>query len=337
MTRITIATSAAEMEQLCPLWEKIAAQRAHAIDSGEVTPRAPADARYTLFQSFDWNLEAARAFIATERPHVIAVQDANGAAIIPACIRRQGSGHGPELSLLGEELFDYRCPIATHASALAEAFAVLAQQQLPIRVVAVRDGNSGFFPGFILEPFAGAPRILRAESPNFYHAKLGRMLRRLQRGGCMINTRSSADVRILTEIYRLKTLQPNGALFTDPARVRMICNIAMRVPGQIEVFTLESGSTLVAALIALRDHSVRRFYTTYFNEAWAKDSPGIALLHEVARQSLAAGLDCDLMTGQQPYKMRLATSEVPLFTAVASASEIRKNVASQGRAFPMSS
>ena len=34
---------------------------------------------------------------------------------------------------------------------------------------------------------------------------------------------------------------------------------------------------------------------------------------EVTCQSLAAGLDCDYMTGEQPYKMRLATASAPLY------------------------
>ncbi len=39
-------------------------------------------------------------------------------------------------------------------------------------------------------------------------------------------------------------------------------------------------------------------------------------------ESLAAGLDCDYMTGEQPYKMRLATNSVPLYNVRATAEEL---------------
>src|SRR5262249_11531800 len=44
-----------------------------------------------------------------------------------------------------------------------------------------------------------------------------------------------------------------------------------------------------------------------------KHSPALSLIYEVTRRSLAAGLDCDYMTGEQPYKMRLATASNPLY------------------------
>jgi CelD/BcsL family acetyltransferase involved in cellulose biosynthesis len=49
----------------------------------------------------------------------------------------------------------------------------------------------------------------------------------------------------------------------------------------------------------------------------------MTLLFEVARSSLAHGLDCDFMTGEQPYKVRLATSRCPLFSVAASAQTLR--------------
>ena len=45
----------------------------------------------------------------------------------------------------------------------------------------------------------------------------------------------------------------------------------------------------------------------------AKHSPALSLIYEVTRLSLEAGLDCDYMTGEQAYKLRLATSAVQLF------------------------
>lgn len=50
--------------------------------------------------------------------------------------------------------------------------------------------------------------------------------------------------------------------------------------------------------------------------------PGQLLLYEVAAQSLAEGLDCDFLTGEYPYKNRVATARVPLFTVEAAAAAL---------------
>ena len=68
-----------------------------------------------------------------------------------------------------------------------------------------------------------------------------------------------------------------------------------------------------AAVVTLLDRGCRRFYTGWFAPEYEKHSPALALIYEITLQSLAAGLDCDYMTGEQPYKMRLATSSVPLY------------------------
>jgi CelD/BcsL family acetyltransferase involved in cellulose biosynthesis len=48
----------------------------------------------------------------------------------------------------------------------------------------------------------------------------------------------------------------------------------------------------------------------------------LSLIYEVTRRSLEDGLDCDYMTGEQPYKRRLATSSVPLYRLRATAAEL---------------
>ena len=78
----------------------------------------------------------------------------------------------------------------------------------------------------------------------------------------------------------------------------------------------------IAALVTFVDGEVRRFYTTWMNPTWGKHSPGIALLFEATRLTLAEGLDCDYMTGEQPYKLRLATRRIPLHRIRATAGEL---------------
>jgi CelD/BcsL family acetyltransferase involved in cellulose biosynthesis len=91
-----------------------------------------------------------------------------------------------------------------------------------------------------------------------------------------------------------------------------------------EIFTLEHGSSLAAALVTFRDEEVRRFYTIYYDHAWRRFSPGISLLFEVSRRTLEQRLSFDLMTGEQAYKMRIANGALDLFEVRASALELRE-------------
>jgi CelD/BcsL family acetyltransferase involved in cellulose biosynthesis len=66
----------------------------------------------------------------------------------------------------------------------------------------------------------------------------------------------------------------------------------------------------------------RHFYTIHHDQRWERFSPGQVLIFDVTRESLAEGLDVDFMTGEYPYKNRLATAMVPLFRVAASARQI---------------
>ena len=84
----------------------------------------------------------------------------------------------------------------------------------------------------------------------------------------------------------------------------------------------------MSALVTFRDRHVRRFYTVFYDQAFADYSPGNILLFEICRRTLEESMDCDMMTGEQPYKQRLATSAVPLYRVQASA----ETLAAVGRA-----
>ena len=100
-------------------------------------------------------------------------------------------------------------------------------------------------------------------------------------------------------------------------RREFIARIASEAASRCDVYTYETNSELVAALITFRDDALRYCYTIYYNLHWSDFSPGQLLLFEVAARSLAEGLECDFMTGEYPYKNRLATARVPLFTVEA--------------------
>ena len=306
MSFIGIHTSAQQIEKLRPLWESLYLQR-----------------RVTFFKNFELNLLAARQFTDREEPFVISAESSYGAAIVPA-VRRL---HDGSLRLLGEELFDYRGFLHDDEEVLRSALAILAEAGAPLEVLAVRECDRvPLMDELELLPFTVAPAVhcdqVAAQEFGRLHHRLGRNLRRFQRQGIELRTHSGYHSELVRTIYRAKAAHDPKSLFHDPLRVEFMVEAARLQGERCEIFTLESAAELVAALVTFRDDQVRRFYTCYFSAAHARLSPSMTLIHEVTRQSLASGLNCDYMTGEQGYKLRLATSSVPLYRLRASALQL---------------
>jgi hypothetical protein len=306
--QLQILRSAQEIACLRPIWERLG--REH----------------HTIFQEFDWNLLAARMFAGRETPHVIYAHASFGEAIIPGVLR-QANGIA-ELGLLGEELFDYRNFIfAGDEDVLRSALAHLADLNRPLRITAMRRHDCEDFPAELaLTRFTVAPGIRRRQlSPDTFaemHLRLARNLRRMQRLGYEFNTWDGANSQLLRAIYELKAEQDPQSLFRDPLRREFMIEAGLLQPQRMQIFTLESGSRLGAALVTFLDPGVRRFYTCWFAPELSKHSPALSLIYEASRLSLAEGLDCDYMTGEQPYKLRLATSAIQLFQLHATADQL---------------
>lgn len=295
------------MLRIRPLWESLYAA-----------------GRYTLFQSFELNLLAARMFAEREVPYVICVESEQGAAIVPAVVRLSDG----TLRLLGEELFDYR--VFLHRGddvMLRMALGVLAELGRPLEIVALRESErSAVADELELVPFAAAPGVrcewISAESFAEAHTRLARNLRRMERLGFTLKTYDGDNPQLLRAIYEAKARQSNTSLFHDSARIEFLVSAAALIPHIFEIFTLENGEHRAAAVVTLRDGRWRRFYTGWFGTECEKHSPALSLIYEVTRQSLSEGLACDYMTGEQGYKMRLATDLVKLFKVRATAAEL---------------
>jgi CelD/BcsL family acetyltransferase involved in cellulose biosynthesis len=314
--RTTIAESAAAMDDLAPLWNRLLRRQ-----------------RHTLFQRFSWNRLAAEVFSDRLTPCVVSIENDTGAAIIPAAINKSSN----QIELLGETLFDYRDVLHWgDKEVLQEAWRELASHRKALHVVAIEDTAAderwSYFP---LTPFALAPGIaLRATDDNAFrlaHSRLGRQLRRLQKHGVQFRTSCGSNCELVRRIYDSKSMQvaADGLanLFLDPLRCEfMIAAAAMEGDG-CSVSTLERRGELVAALVAFDDGDIRRFYTTYFNPAWAHYSPGQVLLYEATARSLAEGFGCDYMTGEYPYKLRLANTSRQLFRVDLSAEQLAQPAA----------
>jgi CelD/BcsL family acetyltransferase involved in cellulose biosynthesis len=295
------------MQRLRPLWERL-------YTAGN----------YTVFQSFGLNLLAAERFADREEPYVVCAESDRGAAIVPAVLRhRDGT-----VRLMGEELFDYRVFLHTgDDEILRTAVGKLAELGSLLEIVAVREGDRNVVTDDLeLLPFAAAPGASCAQvsAENFAagHTRLARNLRRMERLGFELKRYDGANAPLLRWIYAAKAEQSASSLFHDPARIEFLVSAAAMMPDVFEVFALENGGQMAAAVVTLRDGGCRRFYTGWFAPDYEKHSPALALIFEITRQSLAEGMDCDYMTGEQPYKVRLATNSVALFRVRATSEEL---------------
>jgi CelD/BcsL family acetyltransferase involved in cellulose biosynthesis len=281
----------------------------------------------TLYQSFRWNYAAAR--MLSGEPCVVAAEHSSGAAIIPSAIE-----HG-RVTLIGDALFDYRDVLGNSQEALAAAWREVGSWGVPLEFVALRDDSPHDFWKAVSRPsFCGAPGIsvedTSAEAFTQRHWRQAKQMRRLYREGARLAHAHGSHAGLVRWIYRQKVAQladdPRN-VFSDPRRVEFLVEMANREDTRCDVYCLEMGSTILSSLITFRDDAygirpVRRYYTTTFDHRWARLSPGIALLYEVARQSLEEGIDVDFQTGEQFHKSRLAMRSVPLYRMSLPASEV---------------
>jgi CelD/BcsL family acetyltransferase involved in cellulose biosynthesis len=311
--KITVCRSAEEMLRLRPLWESLR-------EAGD----------YTVFQNFDLNRLAAERFADREEPYIVCAESDRGAAIVPAVLRHRDE----TIRLLGEELFDYRTFLhAGDDDVLRAALGVLAELGRPLEIVAFREGDRSVVTDELeLLPFAAAPVVgcaqVSAEEFGAAHTRLARNLRRMERLGFELRSYGGGHAPLLRWIYQAKAGQSESSLFDDSARIEFLVSAGTLMSDVFEIFTLENDRQMAAAVVTLRDKGCRRFYTGWFAPEYEKHSPALALIYEITRQSLAQGMDCDYMTGEQPYKMRLATNSVALYKVRASAEEL----AAAGRA-----
>jgi CelD/BcsL family acetyltransferase involved in cellulose biosynthesis len=296
LLRKVVARSPDELDRLRPVWENLCRT-----------------CTATLFQTFSWNRLAASLFAGREEPYVVLVETDAGAALIPGAI----ADHG--FTLLGEALFDYRDVLSQgDPSVLRQTWQEVAALKLPIFFAALRgEERRRAWEDFAPHPFVSAPCVLAchtsAEQLAAAHTRIGSRWRKILRQGVEFQHQPNPSAELLQRIYRLKAAQPPANLFRDAARITFLTAAAKLGEAPCDVYTLTQGATVVAALITFQDGDTRRFYTIYYDHAWAHFSPGMVLLFEVTRLSLEEGLNCDYMTGEQPHKTRLATARVPLF------------------------
>lgn len=310
-TCTTIARSPAEVAKLASVWERIRSARSS-----------------TMFQSHSWNYLAAERFLDRLDPLVVAVESAYGAAIIPTAINRATGC----IELLGEALFDYRDVLHEgNPELLRSAWQSIAGFGRPMAVTAIEQKSAeGSWRDFPLQFFANAPEVLRnlttEQQFRYEHRRLERQLERIQTNGAMLRVYTGEDCALVRYLYTSKCEQfprDESNIFRDPVRRQFMVDAAVTESKRCEMFILQTeDEILVAGLLTFRDGNWRRFYTIYFDPAWAAYSPGILLVYEATARSLAEGLNCDYMTGEYPYKLRFANSSRPLFRVEVTAEDL---------------
>lgn len=312
MLRTAVIEQAQDLIRLKPLWEELLS--------------APGN---TIFQSFQWNYLALQMFRSRESCRVIYAESDAGVAIAP-CVIRSG-----EVRFVGEELSDYRAPlVGGDPEVLREVWEIIAGWNLPLNVVAFRGEDNRSY-GLPVTPFTTAPVVqasaVDSETFRSEHRRLGRHSRRISKRGIGLVKRSHDHAAVVRLIYERKAQQSAPSnLFTDPLRREFMTAAASLPELRCDVYTYESDSDIVAALVTFREESARRFYTVYFDPAWSSLSPGQVLLFAATAETLEDGIDCDYMTGEYPYKMRLATGTVPLYRVFATPDQLRAVAAETG-------
>jgi len=306
LLRIRVARNAAEIDALRSAWEFIEREQG------------------TIFQTFQWNRLAASLFADREEPYFVLCESDSGVAIIPAVIRRESQ----TISFAGETLFDYRDYLACGDPALDQGWQQLTTLGLPFTVTAIRQPEAAIWNQLPKSFYSRSPRLspdeISAADFAHSHARAFSRLHKLERMGLEIRQYSGRDA-VVRWIYELRSRQSiPGELFHDSRRVDFMVAVCAQEGSRCQVFTLEHGGTLAGAVITFRDREFRRFYTTYYDRTWARYSPGVSLLFEIARRSLQEGLSFDLMTGEQPYKLRIAQNAEDLFQVTATPQQMKE-------------
>jgi CelD/BcsL family acetyltransferase involved in cellulose biosynthesis len=302
--RSAIIENLQDLQCIRPLWEELQSQPG-----------------MTMFQSYAWNATALRVFAQREIPRMVYVESDAGVTLVPSVVGRRCKVH-----LAGEALFDYRAAlVAGDQSLLARAWERIADWGLRFETKAFRGDSANQWNALEMKFFANAPRLSAKTCADDFvasHNRLGRFSRKFRRQGVEMRRHSGANGALVRHVYEMKA-QQDSSLFRDPLRREFMQAITAQSTTHCEIFTYESACELVAALVTFRDGNVRRFYTTYFDQRWAKQSPGQVLLFEATADSLREGLECDYMTGEYLYKNRFADSMVPLYEVQANPHQLR--------------
>jgi CelD/BcsL family acetyltransferase involved in cellulose biosynthesis len=163
---------------------------------------------------------------------------------------------------------------------------------------------------------AYAPRVRR----------LAKLRRRLEReAGPLRFEAHSTDARVLRQLLGWKSAQYLRSGYADRFATPWVVEVIERIHAAAEadfagmLSALYAGDRLVAAHMGMRSQLVWHYWYPSYDREFARYSPGLLLLIEMARNAERLGVRViDLGKGVAPYKRRLATGAVCVAEGVAS-------------------
>jgi len=110
------------------------------------------------------------------------------------------------------------------------------------------------------------------------HTRLGRHTRRIAKQTVTFRHHAGNERELVRFIFETKGKQatPSANLFQDRVRQEFMVRVAAEEGSRCDVYTYETNSELVAALVAFRDDAVRHCYTIYYDSRWSDLSSGAA-------------------------------------------------------------
>lgn len=233
--------------------------------------------------------------------------------VVPLALRHH------RLEMAGEGLFDYLDligPPADGAQPAAEAVARWAWSEACFTGVPATSPHTGFWNalGALPQPFAAAP-CRAAGTP--LHGEHQRLAARWHKARVVLRLATGPGDRrhLLAWLLDHKARALAGS---DQRSVlgnleqRWLAAMVQHEPQLSELWALERAGETLAALLCWRNRAVRYGYTLSYDQHAAELSPGILLLFAVLNQTMNEGCSFNLLTGEQPYKLRFATHRDPL-------------------------
>lgn len=225
-----------------------------------------------------------------------------------------------ELRFAGHGLFDYLDLVGSPNPALElEAASLLARpaaRAVHIRGVPASSAYGHFWRALdrFARPFSAAP--LRPAGPAAAVGSTG-LRARWRRAGLELRawTEPSARGEALEWLLRHKAaaLAARGiANVLGAAEARWLRAMVEHEPATAELWSLVRGSATVSVLLAWTTPCARFAYTIAYERQAASLSPGMLLLYAVVCRSMDERRDFNFLTGEQAFKLRLATGRDPL-------------------------
>ncbi|MGH9481590.1 MAG: GNAT family N-acetyltransferase [Terriglobales bacterium] len=266
----------------------------------------------SIFQSFTFARHWAAAFRQEAAVQVWFCR--NPPLVAPLVVRED------RLGLIGEGLFDYLDLIGEAPARWLYEVAELAQRaswsSAQFTGVPRHSPHGAFWQalGGTSAEYAAAP--LRTEGGDV-DAEHPRLAARWDAAGVELRLETELAVRrrVLAWLFdrKARALAARGERNVLGANEqRWLAAMAENEPGLTELWSLRRGGEILAALLCWRTAAVRYAYTLSYEQRCAALSPGVLLLYAVVRQTMNQRRAFNFLTGDQAFKLRLATDRDPL-------------------------